>query len=435
MPGVLAAIARRAPAAPSAPAPILRPRWPLLAPLLSAAAGFLFAAAIFAGRPITPVVPQPPISLVPAAPPAPPSPPSPPAPPATPPTPPPGEKRLAPVVATLRAATGALEVKEDAEWQPLASGGAIGEGSWVRTVGRGKGSFVCTDGSEIWLNTGTEVKLACRTVVLTQGEIYTKVAPDPERRFRVSTTDARIEALGTTLDIAHSEATTLTVIEGKALVGEKTVGEGWSCRIVNGVPTEPTRAEKLSILSSWVEELVAVHGTGDEEFQKEIGDILERIGESKASHLDDTEIRALGDRCALPLARYIQSRRSLERPAARERAARILADVAPKASIGDLGRLLDDDDSTVRLEAARGIQRITGDARGYSTETWTGSDYRKAAKEWREALGDPQGPWRAPPPRVDSPRAPEPGKEPAPRQEPPKKVPEDERPRGRGGNS
>jgi ferric-dicitrate binding protein FerR (iron transport regulator) len=349
VPAVLAAL-------PVTARPVARPRWPLVASLASAAAGFAVAALLFRQAPLP-------------------------------------EKHLAPVVATLTAATGALEVNDSDVWRPLASGGSIGEGDWVRTVGVATAAFECKDGSEVRLNAGTECQLASRTVHLKRGEIYTKVAPDPARRFAVTTLSGKIEALGTTLDIAHAEATRLTVVEGKALVGGQTIEEGFTCSISGGIPTNPTRAEKLATVLAWVGELAAIHRAEDADFDRRINQILETIGQTKAEHLRETDIRAMGERCALPLARYLESPRSLENGEARHVAARVLADVAPTLLLADLLRLLEDDDSYVRVESARALERITGNAHGTTRETWMGASYREAARSWRADLDDPRSPW------------------------------------------
>jgi ferric-dicitrate binding protein FerR (iron transport regulator) len=347
---------------------------------IAAAAGFLLAALIFQGRPSAPPLPVRPTPTL---------------------APGPVESPIA----HLALATGAIvwRAAGDPDWQPLATGAALGPGACVKTLGGAKGSLDCACGSEVRLNGETEVQLpAPRRVALRRGEIFTHVAHDPVR-FAVDTDQARIEALGTTLDIAHSSrdaatpaVTTVSVVEGVALVGTLTVERGFTCRIEDGRVLTPSPAAQLLTVTRWVNELLALKGDANEEFQKRVNDMLALIGASKMEYLDESEIRALGDHCALPLTRYIESPDSAAHIARRRNAARILADVASSDSVADLVALLGDRDPEVRVQVARGLERLTGTTLGYSEEFWRTPQFETGADAWTDFIGRRDSPWRSP---------------------------------------
>lgn len=80
-------------------------------------------------------------------------------------------------------------------------------------------SYALSDGSIVTLNTLSEVRIEYsddyRDIVLSKGEVFFDVAKDPARKFRVITSDAMIEAIGTQFNIRSRGAdTTVTVVEG-----------------------------------------------------------------------------------------------------------------------------------------------------------------------------------------------------------------------------
>lgn len=300
-------------------------------------------------------------------------------------------------LAHLDVSTGAVEVREEGgDWSPLATGGAIRAGAQVRTVGKAKGSFLCDDGSEVRLNAGTEVRFAAaRRFELARGQIYTRVAPGREA-FEVRTDQTSIEALGTTLDISHAAAvTTLRVLDGAARMGSRTVKSGFECRWVEGKSEEPRPARDLAMLTRWVHEILVLKGRDSAELEKRVNDMLATLGRTKMEELYEYEIRAMGDHCALPLTRYIQSAPSRADPERRRKAARILADIAGAASVPDFVDLLGDGDAEVRACAARGLRRITGETLGFDEAYWRKDSCEEGRKRWEEWLKQHPEPWGA----------------------------------------
>ena len=101
-------------------------------------------------------------------------------------------------------------------------------------------SLRLSDGSFIELNTRSKVRIQfetdARTVHLIQGEALFRVAHDAHRPFRVSTSVATIQAVGTQFDVyvASDSDTRVAVVEGRVRVG----GAGSSPGIDSAVASE-----------------------------------------------------------------------------------------------------------------------------------------------------------------------------------------------------
>ncbi len=315
--------------------------------------------------------------------------------------------------ARLAVATGAVEVcRENTDWTPLATGGGIEPGTRVRTMGRAKCSFLSTDGSELRLNANTEVcYVGPRRIELARGQISTVVAPSKER-FAVRTDQAEIEALGTTLDISHlvrssesnekvkkegQRVTTLLVVEGQARMGNRIVPAGFQCRTVDGQSGEPDRVHELTLLTKWVHEILRLKGHDSEELERRVNEMLAMLGRTKMEELYEYEIRAMGERCVLPLLRFIQSPQSRSDPKRRRDAARILADIAGPSVVPDFVRLLSDSDGEVRVHIARGLRRLTGESLQMDDNYWKRDPgWTNGCDRWENWLDRHRDTWGGP---------------------------------------
>lgn len=91
------------------------------------------------------------------------------------------------------------------------------------SVGENK-SFILTDGSELTLNTDTEVSVEFteqfRKVVLLKGEVYFDIAKNPSRPFIAITSDSHVTAVGTAFNIELDTyvGTEVLVTEGRVKV-------------------------------------------------------------------------------------------------------------------------------------------------------------------------------------------------------------------------
>lgn len=307
-------------------------------------------------------------------------------------------------MARLAVATGPVEVRSASmAWGPIEVGGGLEVGMWVRTPGKSKCSFDYNDGTEIRVNENTEIRLERpRAVELVRGEIFTRVAPNPVR-FEVRTEQAKVDAPAGTLNVSHSardvkeapaRLTTVTVLEGSAVVGGRTVPPGFSCPVVDGEVQAPAPAQPPAVLSKWVHEILVLRGADTTELRQRVEDLL-----TKPGPLPEGEVRSLGDHAAVPLTRYVTSPASKKERERRRAAARILADVASSPSVPDFIALLRDDDPQVRVQAARGLQRLTGQTLGYDEKHWTGYgcvEHGGGADAWGAWLKKNEDTWTLP---------------------------------------
>jgi hypothetical protein len=354
----------RLPAGPTWPLP----RLPWLTILLSAAAGFLLAVAVF--RPWQP--PPPAANPQPQAERNPPQP--------------------RPTV-VLALTTGAVEVLAPGQdaWKPLAGGSPVEVGSRVRTPPEVRCEFQTPDGTEVRLNGDTELAFrAPRQLDLARGQILANVLAGAVP-FEVQVADATVTALGTQFDLwAQPAETRLSVLEGQTKVrgpGADTVVEtGQVAKIVNGRVTDLQHGQNLLRATAWVEELLVLKQRDDKELAQRVNDILAQIGSTKESSFSDEQIRKLGYHCVVPLTRFIESDRSRNQPDRRARAARLIADLAQPWSIPDLIDLLADDEGEVRFHAARGLVRLVPDEVPMAPERWRDApagERERALEEWR----------------------------------------------------
>ena len=298
--------------------------------------------------------------------------------------------------ARLVASTGPVEFREGDRWTALPTGGGVNWGTEIRTGENAKCSFVCPDGTEVRVNRATELAFESpRRLSLMKGRIFTTIVPQ-SISYVVKTDQAEIEALGTTLDISHGGSkklvTTLTVVEGRARMADKTIGQGFRCKVIDGAIQDPKRAYDLAMMTSWVNEILALRGE-DEEFNRRVNKMLAKLGATKMDFLVESEIRALGDHCSLPLTRFIQSEESMENTRRRLKAAQILADVCGAPSVPDLVGLLQDKDVKIRVEMARGLKRLTGQSFGQNENAWSGSSWQTGCDSWNSWLDKNRDTW------------------------------------------
>ncbi len=282
------------------------------------------------------------------------------------------------------------------DWEPFKAGQRFEAGSRVRT----KADLCCEiqtgDDSEIRLNGGTEVCFQnTRHLELASGQMMAHVAKHPIP-FQVDVAATTVTAVGTEFDLTCRPAeTTLLVLEGSTSVAGKgpnqIVSSGELAKIVNGQITEKNAADPLLLLltTRWVNEILVLKGRDNPELARRIDDILAQLGQLKGSFMDEQEIRGLGDRCLLPLSRYLQSPRceGEAQRGRRQMAARILSDMALPWAIPELIELLDKDDPEVRFQAAKGLERLTSVNMGHRPEDWRRNSREimlPAIKSWQQ---------------------------------------------------
>jgi ferric-dicitrate binding protein FerR (iron transport regulator) len=296
----------------------------------------------------------------------------------------------------LALAIGVVEIEEQGAWKPLATGTKLQAGQRLRTPERSRCELRCADGSEIRLNSNSEIIIhSPRLFHLKQGQVWSTVAT-ATMPFQVKTDQTTITALGTQFDLNYQiQHTTLSVLEGKTrfdLHGQVAeVKAGQQLLLDNGKGTfhinEPDPDYALFQATNWVIEILVLKGRDNPELNRRINDLMASIGETKMAFMAEDEIRTLGDHCVMPLCRYLQSARSHQQGTRREMAARIIADLAQPHSIGDLIELLSDTGPQVRSSMARGLARLTKQDMGLSSQQWETADPQKrqqVQKHWKE---------------------------------------------------
>jgi len=277
----------------------------------------------------------------------------------------------------------------------LSPGAELGAGARLRTPPGSRCTLLLADGTRLRVAEASELVLAGpRHVELVSGRLYADVSPAGSR-FVAAAGASTIEVLGTRIDLALTRETPpdapareraeLAVLEGQALLCGTPVVAGQRALALDGRFVHAEEARDLLLATSWVNEQLAFEPEHAPEFQARIDALLAMLGATKMEHLYEWEIRSLGDHCALPLLRYVESPGSRDAPHRRLDAARILADVATRAQLDGLLGLLDDPDPELRVTAARGVLRLAGRPLG-EPEELRRADFAPVAEAWRAAL-------------------------------------------------
>lgn len=186
-----------------------------------------------------------------------------------------GRGWLRTLVASLVLASGALWLMYFT-WQPNTFQTVIGE----------QRSFALQDGSVLFLNTNSKVRVAWRSserhIDLVRGEARFKVAKDPTRPFVVATSTAAVRAIGTLFNVrAEALSTQVAVLEG---VVEVTQTQYRSSDAQNPVapPMTPAAPQSLSRISLGAGERAAVTSLG---IEPDTGPSIEAVSAWTDRHL------------------------------------------------------------------------------------------------------------------------------------------------------
>jgi hypothetical protein len=247
------------------------------------------------------------------------------------------------------------------------------------------------DGSQVRLNGETEATLSAdRRVELKRGQLWSAV-PQTARPLcvvapPVDAAKDRVTVVtppGARIDFrCEPDASVLTAVAGSATItdargDEAHVFPGNAMTLVNGLPTARSGASDVLLTTRWLNDLLVLKDGDDPEVAARVKQLLSRINqENPATRPIDggvvtpgpveQMVRAQGERWSNPFACHVRSPHSLDDPAARVTAARLLADLAPPSAIPDLIAFLADRDGQVRFHAATALHRLTGQTLGRS---------------------------------------------------------------------
>ena len=298
-----------------------------------------------------------------------------------------------PVIGHLDIATGPVEIRSaDGKWQRMLTGAVVSRASRVRTGPGVRCEFAMDDGSQVRLNENSELQINdSRKVNLANGQIFSVVAKQSSP-FELSVAGVTVSALGTKFDVqCEPDHVVLAVVDGQTrLDGQGTqqiVNQGQVVDFANGRVTRVEGAQALDQATRWITDILVLKGRDDPELSARIDDLFAQIGEDKMAFLRENELKSLGDRCVVPLTRYLQSSRSNGKTFKRQEAARILSDVAQPWCIPDLITLLLDHDGDVRASAALALLRLTNQTQGRSIDQWRkepAQSGKAAFQAWQE---------------------------------------------------
>jgi hypothetical protein len=274
----------------------------------------------------------------------------------------------------------------------MATGGSLPSGSRVRTGAAARCEIAMTDGSEVRLNENTELELGqARSLSITSGQVFSSVAKS-QTPFKVVVGGATITALGTRFDVqCHPDRVVLAVLEGSTRVNDgaaagRVVNQGEAVSLMEGRVTPIEASAALDQASRWITDILVLKGHDNPELNARVNDLFAQIGEGKMAFLRENELKALGDRCVVPLTKYLESPRSAGETFKCQEAGRVVADVAQPWCIPYLIELLDHPDPQVRAAAAGALRRLTNEDQGRSVDQWRlqpKESGEKALKAWQ----------------------------------------------------
>lgn len=231
------------------------------------------------------------------------------------------------------------------QWRALTSTSVtLFAGTRVRTAEEASCEIVTTDQSRLRLNSNTEVALdRPGRLQVSAGQVWCRASDTNALMFESS---AGGDGAAATMDIPAFRCPS-------ASEAQVTVEPVWSCVVENGTSTTPGNLEKI-----WQLPLLAAAGQDNEELISVLEPVLANIGRTKATHLSETQIRALGPRGAIPLLTYATSAASQKEPNLRWTAVRIGCKLADKSAERLLKQLQSDEDENVTSFAAEALKRL-----------------------------------------------------------------------------
>jgi len=329
-----------------------------------------------------------------------------PAPPVAQPAPPPTP---APPVAHLVAATGPVEMYDEArqDWVPIASQKlkhfACPTDSRVRTAPDVRCELQTGDGCVIRLNDQTEVTLrGSSSIELRQGQVWCRSPRETQLEVRVADLQSKVQKKSeqptmwcvgpSCLMTGIQPAGSVQVVNAEGEInlrtatGQERLDPGQMAEISGGEITKGSRRIDPVLSTRWMQPLLMQRGPDDAELKQRVDALLAQIGQSKIATLYEQEIRSMGEHAVLPLVRFVQSPLGEKDPVRRSAAMELIGDLSPVWLIPDLIDLLENPDPFVRRQAATTLHRLTAIDMNLSPDAWRqkpGDEHAQALREWR----------------------------------------------------
>lgn len=283
------------------------------------------------------------------------------------------------VAATLVSATGPIEVLEPGErrWKTIeaAGGSKVKKGTRVRT----KGKSLC----ELWTSSNAKVRLnqGCEIIVdhdnqldLVQGQIWCCASKDqfvelkvpigqPDKKREVARfmcpQDASVQC-----DLAFDGSldTTVTKSDSNVRAEVKMGRQTWQVSPGETLTFDHARQVKRSKgvtgQDAWQLPLLALRESTRSELKDHMRRLLAPIGMTKAKHMNEVQIQALGPAGAIPLLSYVAQETDEEQRRLRRTAMRLAMLSADESSLGLIECLTSDQDEVIAQWATEAMQRL-----------------------------------------------------------------------------
>lgn len=286
------------------------------------------------------------------------------------------------IVARLVRATGAVELQlpGSVQWDSVnnADETPLAQGSRLRTGESVLCEIETSDHAKIRLNeTGEVVFHDSRAIELIQGQLWCLASDQSGIEIDLAINGPSVPKIASFLCPSESEfqcsaadnsascdsislLNTQTEMSFGASVCSIKPGETVSIDAEQQVQRKPSDDQETKV---WQLPLLAIGNEIDQELRTTMTKLLAPIGMTKATHLNEVQIRRLGPPGAIPLLAYALTETSPERLDLRRRAVLLASELADQRAIGLLTRLTEDPDTVIADQAARTLQRIASESR------------------------------------------------------------------------
>ncbi len=177
----------------------------------------------------------------------------------------------------------------------------------------------------------------------------------------------------------------VTVLQGDVKIDGRPVPAGQLCQAVDGRLEPNGPAEETVLSTQWMHPLLRGR-------REDVGELLQRgralaglLDDAKAAKAAETALRTLGEDAAPGLLSLLTQGKGVD-GALRRKLAALLGDLAGPESVAELVDLLRDHEPALRVEASRGLERITGLTHGHPRTLWAGAGFARGAQSWETWL-------------------------------------------------
>jgi HEAT repeat protein len=191
----------------------------------------------------------------------------------------------------------------------------------------------------------------------------------------------------------------VTLFRGELQLDGRPLAPGDAARVVDGRAEPAGPAEDGGLSTSWMLPLLRLRAEDGVELRQRAQALALQIDDPRIGRASELALRRMGADAAPALLQLMGQVRGVE-SAMRRRAAVLLADLAGPEHASRLARLLRDRVPEVRAEAARGLERLTGQTLGLDRSVWAGAGHERGAQAWDAWLDRHAPAWGSPgPPR------------------------------------